>query len=295
MRIIDICPICDGNQFNTYLKCEDHTVSHEIFNIVQCARCNFLITSPSPDPDKLDQYYLSEQYISHAVSHRTLQEKLYKHARSYTLSWKLKLINHHRPQSRIPTLMDFGCGTGQFLRKSQQAGWKITGVEPSTPAREEANRLTNATITASIDSNSGQLNDVITLWHVLEHIPNLNDTISTLKKLLQPAGTLFIAVPNPESWDAQQYSRFWAGYDVPRHLWHFTQRNMTALLKKHQLKLLNTIPMKLDAFYVSLLSEKYQHHSLPYTFAKASINGLRSNFHARRENQYSSLIYLAQQ
>lgn len=286
-----VCPICDGKSFNTTLTCKDFTVSHETFAINECRSCKFNVTSPIPDD--LDKYYLSESYISHTSKARSLLDRLYLIARSYTLQWKIGLIRRYEKDRDI-TILDFGCGTGEFLKNSKKKGFSVSGVEPSTKARSLAQETTGEHIASSLNELQSQTYDVITLWHVLEHIFTLNETIEHLRAKLSDSGTMFIAVPNHRSSDSSHYLTYWAGYDVPRHLWHFSQSNMQSLLQKHRLKLIDKVPMKLDAYYISLMSEKNKNNgrlTLPKTI-RALFIGLRSNILALWSKEYSSLIYV---
>ncbi len=250
-----------------------------------------MITSPRPNSNSLSQYYESENYISHTNSAKTLIDYIYKRVRSLTLKWKLNLIKSYKHKGK---LLDYGCGTGEFLNVCQIASWRCKGIEPSPVARRKASNLTKLPISESLNQLGSEKFDVITLWHVLEHVEDLNEKISELKGCLAEGGIILIAVPNHESLDAKKYKSSWAGYDVPRHLWHFNQPTMRSLLIKHGLKLLNTTPMKQDSFYVSLLSEKYQHPkaNLLTSTVKAFITGLQSNLEARKSQNYSSLVYI---
>ena len=127
------------------------------------------------------------------------------------------------------------------------------------------------------------------MWHVLEHLPKLENHISVFESLLKPNGRLIVAVPNFKSYDAQYYKTFWAAFDVPRHLWHFSQTSISKLMRKKMMEVEKTNPMIFDAYYVSLLSEKYKNGFMnPF---KAFWIGLRSNMKAKHNNEYSSLIY----
>ncbi|MCY1240886.1 Methyltransferase domain protein [compost metagenome] len=128
------------------------------------------------------------------------------------------------------------------------------------------------------------------MWHVLEHVPNLEDQIKELKRLLKPNGSIIIAVPNFKSYDANHYKEFWAAYDVPRHLWHFSKTAIHKLFQKENIELVKILPMKFDSFYVSLLSEKYKTGKM--NFVKAFFVGLKSNWKAKRNFEYSSHIYV---
>jgi 2-polyprenyl-3-methyl-5-hydroxy-6-metoxy-1,4-benzoquinol methylase len=191
------------------------------------------------------------------------------------------------------SLLDFGCGTGNFLQRAHQSGLDVCGVEPSDLARQHAADLVAAPIYKNLDAVEKTF-DVITLWHVLEHLPDLNQKLDQLRSRLTKNGTMFIAVPNHRSADALKYKEVWAGFDVPRHLWHFSQSSMQQLFRRHELKLEHVIPMKLDAYYVSLLSNKYlaKRNTIAGMF-KALTDGLRSNLAAKKNNEYSSLIYVA--
>jgi len=288
------CPICEGKTFTPYLSCTDYTVSHETFHLVKCETCQFIITSPRPDNEELSKYYLSDEYISHSNTSTSLIDKIYQISRNFSLQWKVDLIKSTSAsrETTAKKILDFGCGTGEFLKEAKKNGYSITGVEPSDIARAQATELTEEKIHESISDAEGPF-DFITLWHVLEHVPDLNDLLLKLSRLLTKNGTMFIAVPNHQSLDAKLYDELWAGYDVPRHLWHFSRQTMTRLLTKHSLTLERIIPMKLDAFYVSMLSEKYSRkkNSLPGLFT-AFINGLKSNLAGAKTKDYSSLIYV---
>lgn len=292
LESVTTCPICKGNNFEPFNQCIDFTTSKEEFIIITCKACHFLITSPRPDSNSIGKYYQSENYISHTNSSKNLIDKLYITVRAFTLQWKLNLIQSHKPNGKI---LDYGCGTGEFLNICKTANWGCAGVEPAMAARKKASKLTNLNIAGSLDQIDHSKFDVITLWHVLEHIENLNEKLSELKSCLTEGGIIFIAVPNHESLDAKIYKSYWAGYDVPRHLWHFSQSTMNRLLTSHGLTLLKTIPMKQDSFYVSLLSEKYLNPKANILIhaIKAFAIGLRSNLAAKRNRNYSSLVYIA--
>ncbi len=292
MNVSRQCPICGGTDFQQYITAEDHTVSHEIFNILQCATCKFLITSPIPE--NLGDYYLSPDYISHSEKAVTLADRVYQIARTFTMQWKEGLIRR-QTANQFRKLLDYGCGTGSFLHYCQQKGWTIAGVEPSNIAREVATKATGHNIASNIQHLDSTKFDIITLWHVLEHIPDLNETLAQLKDKLTDSGTMFIAVPNHKSFDASYYLQHWAAYDVPRHLWHFSRTTMTQLLNAHDLKLIKILPMKLDAYYVSLLSEKNktQGRSALTHYIQGMRIGLKSNVQAQSSQEYSSLIYIA--
>jgi len=268
-----------------FLNCIDYTVSEESYEVMKNEVYDMLVTSPVPS--NLDKYYLSENYISHTDSKKSLFDKVYQLVKNYTLKKKLKLINSFKTEEK--TILDVGAGTGDFLKVCKTGGWKITGIEPSDKAREYAESK-NIVLYENLNQVENNQFDVITLWHVLEHIPNLVEYIKQLKKLLKPNGVLIIAVPNHKSFDAKHYKEFWAAYDVPRHLWHFSKTAISKLFSLVDMNVEKILPMKFDSYYVSLLSEKYKtKKSRPFN---AFFIGLQSNLKAKRNGEYSSLIYI---
>ena len=249
-----------------------------------------LYTHPQPDENELSKYYQSEDYISHTDTKRNFFEWVYQWVRTITLKRKVKLINSFDTSSK--RLLDIGCGTGDFLKQAQKAKWEVIGIEPNEQARSVANEKVGKKVFSEkeLENLDKASFDVITLWHVLEHLPNLEEKILQIKTLLKPKGILIIAVPNFKSYDATHYYSFWAAYDVPRHLWHFSRTSILKLFQPIGFELVKTLPMKFDAYYVSLLSEKYKSGFMnPF---KAFWIGFKSNLKARTTKEYSSLIYV---
>jgi len=271
------------------LKVTDHSVSKEKFELIEDTTYGFLVTTPLPDISELAKYYETEEYISHTDTKRNLFEKVYHLVREYAIKKKVALINTEQIKG---SLLDIGCGTGDFLAAAKNNGWSVTGIEPNENARTKANTKTNNSVfeTLKLESLPENSFDVITLWHVLEHLPDLESHVNVFRKLLKPNGSLIIAVPNYKSFDANHYKQFWAAYDVPRHLWHFSQTSIKKLFQNFQIELNKTIPMKFDSFYVSLLSEKYK--TGKQNIVKAFWIGFRSNLKAKYTSEYSSLIYV---
>lgn len=276
---------------NTYIITKDYSVSQEQFQLLVNDKYGFLETHPQPDLIKLPEYYKSEDYISHTDAKRNLFEKLYHTVRILSLSKKLKLINSVSKNTK-GRLLDIGCGTGDFLQLAHKNKWDITGVEPNEKARLIANKKTHQSVYDVDQLNKFQKHsfDVITLWHVLEHLPNLDNQIKNLKSLLKEDGILIIAVPNYKSFDATYYKNYWAAYDVPRHLWHFNRESVSKLFASINMSVVYIRPLIFDSFYVSLLSEKYKRGWM--NVFSAFVIGLLSNFKALRSGNFSSLIYI---
>ena len=282
----DQCPVCHSNNINHIITAEDYLVTRERFQIDNCQNCGLRFTNPRPDDDQLAGYYDSEEYISHSDEGLSLVSTLYKIARTFTLRRKRQLIER---LSQNKHLLDIGCGTGHFLDYCQQHDWQISGVEPNELARKQAEAKTNILIQDDISEITDTTFEVITLWHVLEHLPNLEQTMNQLKSLLAPGGVLIIAVPNFEAYEASVFNEYWAAYDVPRHLYHFNRNAVEHLANNHGLKIARTYPMKLDSFYISLLSNRNKTNSNKYI--NSFVTGLLSNIYAIKSNNYSSLIY----
>ena len=268
-----------------FLNCKDHTVSNEVYQVMINKEYDMLVTNPVPD--NLSDYYKSEDYISHTDSKKSLIDKVYQSVKNITLKRKLKLINSFETSSK--NILDVGAGTGDFLNVCKNNGWNTIGVEPSIIAINIAAQK-GVFLKENLSEIENKRFDVITLWHVLEHVENLSEYISNLNNLLSDNGRLIIAVPNFKSYDANYYKAYWAAFDVPRHLWHFSKTSIAKLFSEVNMVVENTIAMKFDSFYVSLLSEKYISGKM--NPIKAFYRGLLSNIKAKRTKEYSSLIYV---
>lgn len=269
-----------------FLNVKDYSVSQETFELRFNEELDMLITHPQPSLDKLPSYYESKDYISHTDGNKSLFEKMYQFVKGIALKNKLKLINSESQKGRI---LDIGAGVGDFLSVAKNDGWKTVGIEPSEKAKNIAKNKGVSFVEnlSELDSNSF---DVITMWHVLEHVPDLEHQIAELKRLIKANGTIIIAVPNFNSYDANYYGNFWAAFDVPIHLWHFSKTAIQKLFAVQNLELVKVLPMKFDSFYVSLLSEKYKTGKM--NFIKAFFIGLKSNRYGSKKMEYSSHIYV---
>ncbi len=290
MENISNCFVCGGKDFSPLKNCIDYTVSKNTFNIVQCKNCGFKFTNPRPNGVEIGKYYESEEYVSHSDSGKGIINFIYKKVRNYTINKKIKLVNSF---SKDQTILDIGCGTGAFLNACIENGWKIEGIEPSDGARNfaKSNYHLDLNPENKLASLANDSFSIITMWHVLEHVHLLNERIEELKRLLKKDGTIIIAVPNCNSYDAEYYSEFWAAFDLPRHLYHFTPDTMGKLLDKHNLRIVKKIPMVFDSYYVSMLSEKYKNGKV--SILKAILTGMKSNRIGKRDiNRFSSIIYI---
>lgn len=286
---INQCVSCGNNKLGLYLKTKDYFLTQEEFELLQCDSCGLILTNPVPNEAEIEKYYNSPDYLSHKSKTQNLTSLVYNSLRKINIRNKYSFVKSFKTGKSI---LDYGCGSGQLLHYFLKNGWKIQGVEPNADAREIASKLNNIKILNNSEISELQKSsfDVITLWHVLEHIHNLNEVMNNLVSLLKQSGILIIAVPIINSPDALKYKEKWAGLDVPRHLYHFTTSAMKQFLLNHNLVVSETKPMKLDAYYVSLLSEKYRGNKFPYL--TAVLEGFNSNKKAE-QNNYSSMIFVA--
>lgn len=271
----------------SFITVKDFSVSGESFSLLLNEEYQILKTHPQPTLDKLGSYYEFEDYISHTDGKRTLFEKMYHFIKRKAIRNKVKLINSYQPvKGRI---LDIGAGTGDFLLECKNQNWDILGIEPNYKAKGIAigKGIKFGDTIEKLESNSF---DVITMWHVLEHVPDVEHQVAELKRLLKPSGTIIIAVPNFKSYDAKYYKEFWAAYDVPRHLWHFSKTAIEKLFDKQNMNLEDIKPMWFDSFYVSLLSEKYKSGKM--NFISGFFIGLISNVSGCFKNEFSSHIYV---
>jgi len=294
MGIIQVatCPVCGSASIEKKLVAEDYTVSHQVFEIWQCAACSLRFTQNTPDPESIGNFYQSDAYISHTDTSEGFINKLYHTVRRKTLQRKLRLVEKATALQK-GTLLDIGAGTGAFANAAQSAGWDTTGLEPDADTRERAAALYKINLQAAdmLFREAPGSFDAITLWHVLEHVHDLHEYMTQIKKLLKDRGRLLIAVPNYTSHDATVYQQYWAAYDVPRHLYHFSPAAVEKLLQLHGLELLALKPMWYDSFYISMLSEQYKNGK--NNLVKAVFNGVSSNITALfNRRRCSSVIYI---
>ncbi|MFK8282389.1 class I SAM-dependent methyltransferase [Capnocytophaga cynodegmi] len=270
------------------MKIKDYSISQEEFELIYDSNSELFKTQPIPK--NLSKYYESDVYISHTDSKKTLFDKVYQAVKNINLKSKIRIISKYKNQKI--QLLDIGAGTGDFvLSCKKQMHWETTGIEPNEKARQLAEKK-QIRLLENYDDLKEKPFDVITLWHVLEHIPDLENEIQKINSLLKEDGILIVAVPNYKSWDAQHYKQFWAAYDVPRHLWHFSKTSIQKIFTPKGFQLLEVKPMFFDAFYVSILSEQYK--TGKKNFIKGFINGTRSNLYGMRKKEFSSHIYVLQ-
>ncbi|MBK8955571.1 MAG: class I SAM-dependent methyltransferase [Saprospiraceae bacterium] len=291
MYFVPFCPVCNHSKFTKQFSCIDYTVSRSSFEIVQCEHCKLLLTSPRPENQELGKYYQSKTYISHSDSSEGLINKLYKSIRHLTLWMKLRWLKNLSDRG---TLIDIGSGAGYFLNACKKQGYQVTGIEPDETTRNlSIEKFQLSCYSESyLEEIKNETADLITMWHVLEHVPEPGSRLQQINRILKDSGYLIIAVPNCDSFDAKYYREFWAGYDVPRHVWHFKPNQLIELAKHHQLECVEIKPMIFDAFYVSILSEKYKKNI--FGLLLGGLIGMLSNINAAfaKTPKFSSQVYI---
>ena len=289
---ITTCPLCGAARLEPALTCVDHCASGEAFHLCRCHDCGFLFTQDFPSADEIGRYYETPAYVPHSDTRKGLVNKLYHAVRGHMLKRKARMVMHeaHRDMGR---LLDIGTGTGYFPALMLRRGWQADAVEKSAGARRFAKEHFGLDVLPeeALQTLEEGSYDVITLWHVMEHIEPLNELWQRLNTLLAPKGVLIVAVPNASSFDADRYGAYWAAYDVPRHLWHFTPDTMQRFGTKHGFILAGRYPMPFDGFYVSMLTERYMHRTLP--FVRGMLAGAMAWLASLvRKERSSSMIYV---
>ena len=288
----DVCPLCSSEKIALHFNCLDHFISKKDFAIFKCSACGFTFTQDYPEEAAIGQYYESDNYISHSDTSKGFSNKLYRVARTIMLRRKKNLIRNISHLKR-GTILDIGSGTGYFAATMKSAGWNASGIEINEKARNFSIKHFGLVVDppdriTAYESNSF---DCITLWHVLEHFHDPFKNIAEIHRLLKPGAVCVVALPNSNSYDANHYNRFWAAWDVPRHLWHFQPSTFRIFSEKPGFILESIKTLPLDVFYISLLSERYKSSSMAFfkAMSKAFIFAFKSVFNRERG---SSVIYI---
>jgi 2-polyprenyl-3-methyl-5-hydroxy-6-metoxy-1,4-benzoquinol methylase len=286
------CPVCNSQQINDYLTTTDFSVTNKPFELMHCKQCETVFTQNAPDQNHIGPYYHFEDYISHTNTNKTFFHKVYHLVRNYTIKKKLNLIKKFTNLS-TGKLLDIGSGTGNFLAYAKKENWETLGIEADAQSRENALKFNNINSyeTEKLFTLSNESYDVVTMWHVLEHVHALDAYLKQINLALKANGHLLIAVPNYTSYDAQYFKQYWAAYDVPRHLYHFAPKSLEQIAAQYGFTVIQKKPMYFDSFYVSLLSAKYKKASKIIALFIAFISNIKAFFNV---NKCSSITYILQ-
>lgn len=290
MKTIEKCPICNNSKLSQWLKTKDYFLTNEEFVIMQCDNCGFKFTNPQPEEENLHKYYETENYISHSQKNQSgIISKLYNFVKIFNTKNKYRIIKKYSDKG---SLLDIGAGNGYFANYMKNKNWLVDGVEPNITARKYAQNNFSIELKDEdfLDETEHEKYDVITMWHVLEHVSKLSERITQISRLIKNNGKIFIAIPNINSKDAEFYKKYWAGLDTPRHLWHFSEKDIKNLLQNTDLQLIKTKGLKFDSFYISIMSEK--NINKKGNIFRAMYIGLISNLFYAKKRGYSSMIYI---
>lgn len=286
------CLVCGSTDISGLFAAKDHLVSGESFLLEKCKDCGFAFTASPPDEKKIQEYYVSEEYISHSDTKSSLTDHAYHLARSFMLRKKHNLLlqlNGGKPGN----LLDIGSGTGYFAGYMKNRGWSITGIEISERAREYSISRFGISVLdpEGISAVEDGYADCITLWHVLEHLYDPGRWMSEIRRTLKDNGHCIVALPNTNSADFKWFGPDWAALDVPRHLWHFSPGNLKKFAQNYGLSCIHVKPMPLDIFYISILS--YRNRGYRFPLPAGILTGLfLSLVNIFKRERASSLIYV---
>ena len=296
MEQLEQCPCCQSKQIKSGDTISDFFLTNESFRLSKCLNCSFEFTHPRPSIKEIGRYYQSENYISHHSTNTSLFHQLYRLIRNYMFGKKMRYIRtYFKKQYNEISLMDYGAASGDFLAYCKTQHFKtLAGIEQDASCRKAAADIHGIPLKSpeALEALPQNSFDVITLWHVLEHIHNVDEVIALFHKLLDENGILVIAVPNINSLDRKIYGKYWAAYDVPRHLYHFNASTISILLQRLGFTLVGKHALPFDAYYISLHSEWLKKSNALMAFLRAIKNGFRSNFSAQKTGDYSSLVYV---
>lgn len=229
------------------------------YDLQRCRVCGMIYLNPRPAEAMSGRYYQHEAYLPFAslAARPTATQKLYDYLRQINLRWKRRLLSRFCARG---ALLDVGCGTGEFLAFMRASGWQVRGLERDPAAADWGRRNFQLDIeTGSVqDLKAGSPSDVITLWHVLEHLYSPKAALLHLRDQLTEGGQLIIAAPHIESFDARVYGSDWIALDVPRHVNHFTLPALQRLAETCGFHLLACRQLPLDAFFNAMMSEQLQ-------------------------------------
>ena len=252
---------------------KDFVASNEVFSLFLDKKSDIVWTEVNKEHDH-NKYYENENYLPHN-NKRGLLSILYKISQNIMFSYKLSVLTNSLQTSG--SILDYGSGDGYFAEFLNKKNFNVETYDPLILKEKRTQILDNQY-------------DIIMLWHVLEHIPDIGGTIITLRKQLKKDGVIIVAVPNRDSFDSKVYMKHWAAWDVPRHLYHFNHKSLVNFMKNKGFSLVSKHPLFLDSYYVSYLSSKYKKSFFPWI--SALLVGTISNILGAVTSNYSSSFYI---
>ena len=242
------------------------------FRLARCSRCGLRWLLDPPVGEELADFYVSGFYGTAAPRGGPLATALH----GLNNAIRLRELRDVAPGR----LLDVGCGKGRFLAAARDAGWDVVGVE-FAPDLAASARLQGVEVHAGdflevpLDGDF----DVITMWHVLEHLPDPAKAIARAVELLRPGGRLVVSVPNIDSLQARVGGEDWLHVDLPRHLFHFNPRSLSTLVRRaglHVLRIGHFYPeMELIGLVQTTLNRIGIERDLLYRYAKHDADAVR--------------------
>lgn len=286
--VMNNCPVCHNETLRPLFKSVDYSHTQEEFEVLICSSCSFKVTKDAPTADKIGPYYESEDYVSHSDTQKGLFFKVYHVVRNYMLGKKAKMLPSGGSSNE---LLDIGCGTGYFLNHMKGKGWNVLGLEQDAKARQYGKEKFSLDVRDPKELFKLELKKytAVSMWHVLEHVHELDRYIESIKAILSDKGQFIVAVPNNDSLDAKHYGKYWAAWDLPIHLWHFNPKSMSVLMERHGFKIKAMKRLPFDSFYVSILSEKYKGGNSIMGMIWGGLSYLKAFFDRKK---CSSVVYI---
>jgi 2-polyprenyl-3-methyl-5-hydroxy-6-metoxy-1,4-benzoquinol methylase len=288
--MIESCLVCGNSDQTDQMTVTDHLVSKDDFTLVKCPKCQFRYISDPPSAAGAYRFYDTEEYVEHSDNAEGIVNRVYHYARQWMLKYKYRLLESHGAKRK---LLDFGTGTGYFIQAMKSKGYDVRGIEISEKARSFGIKNFALQLFAPdrlYDKDFEGGYGYITFWHVLEHVYEPHMVLQRLKELMADDGVMIVALPNYKCLEAKYYKGYWNGYDVPRHLWHFTKDSFISYMNGQGFKLIKTSRLPLDPYYNCLISESYRNKSWFYLFIPllATISLIRGYFDI---DKASSIVY----
>ena len=255
-----VCPVCHAANSTIFMRVPDRFRPEPgtAYTLVRCVKCSLVYLNPRPVEESSGVFYESSEYTPFVSTgkQRSIMDRVYVAIREMNNRWKRRQIEALQPERG--RLLDVGCGTGEFLQAMHAAGWQVRGVERDAKAAAYAvEQLQLDVVCGSLDTVplAPASFDVVTMWHVLEHLYQPHKALMQVRDVLRPGGLLVIAVPNLLSLDARYYRQNWVAFDAPRHVQHFSPKSLRSLCEMHSFAHLRTRMLPFDPFFNALMSE----------------------------------------
>jgi 2-polyprenyl-3-methyl-5-hydroxy-6-metoxy-1,4-benzoquinol methylase len=245
------CNLCNYKKFDILLRDASSWMSKGKFRIARCRKCGLAYVFPRPKQKDIHKYYEPESYWGFDLTKLTLKDAVKKRDEAYGVLYE-EIFNKDERGS----ILDVGAGTGLFLTKFKEKGWKIRGVELSEEACQYAKKNNQIDLEKGDLLNQAYPNksfDVVTLNGCLEHLYKPKETLAFINKLLRKGGLVVITVPNFDSIGRRLFGKEWYALQPPTHLYHFTPKTLSSMLKD-------------TGFKINIVNHSYWQHNYHIIF-----------------------------